>query len=207
MQTNQCKQCRRAGKKLFLKGERCFTVKCALTKKPYTPGAHKILKTNIKLSEYGKLLRAKQELKQMYGISERQFKKYIKEVLKKKEGDKRVLLLKILEKRLDNAIFRAGLTASRRAARQIVSHNHILINNKKVNIPSFEVKKNQIIALKEKSEKSPLFENLTIYLKKHKMPSWLKLNPKNEIEVIDEPQRIDLGNLEEAQIALEFYSR
>src|SRR4030043_988045 len=144
----KCKKCRRAGQKLFLKGERCYSQKCAMVKRPYPPGLHG--KRRSSLSEYGKQLLEKQKIRNTYGVLERQFKKYVLET-KDKAGDKREFLFKKLEKRLDNVIFRAGFAKSRTQARQTVSHGHVLVNSRRMNIPSYEVKVGDVISIKVKS--------------------------------------------------------
>lgn len=205
MKVSQCKICRRIGEKLFLKGERCFTPKCAMIKKPYKPGVHK--KTRVLLSEYGRQLNEKQKIRKTYGLLEKQFKNYVKAAIKEK-GDSRENLMKKLEKRLDNTVFRLGWAKSRNLARQIVSHGHILVNNRKVNIPSYQVKIGDVIALKEKSKKSSLFENLKISLKKYQTPSWLSLNKeKLEGKVVSQPTIEDLGDLSGIGMIIEYYSR
>ena len=148
----KCRQCRRIGEKLFLKGDRCVSTKCALIKKNYPPGIHGAKQTRAKSSEYGKQLREKQKAKRIYGILEKQFRNYFKKAANKKKETGEILL-KILEMRLDNVIYRVGLAKSRNKARQLVSHGHFLINNKKVNIPSYEVNIKDVIKIKQKSEK------------------------------------------------------
>lgn len=206
---SKCKKCRRIGQKLFLKGERCFTPKCPMVKKPYPPGIHgkRRGKRRTALSEYGKQLKEKQRIRTTYGILERQFKRYVKEIMAKK-GDKRQLLLRKLEKRLDNLVFRLGLAKSRSSARQLVSHGHILVNQKKVNIPSYQVKVGDLISLKKKSQKLPLFENLKTSLKKQEIPSWLSLD-KNKLEarVISEVPTDQSRDLQALGIIIEYYSR
>ena len=209
MINKKCKICRRLGIKLFLKGERCFSSKCAIVKKPYSPGQQK-KKKGGPLSEYGKELREKQKLKELYNLRETQFKKYVKEVLsfQGKVEDIGNLLIKKLECRLDNVIFRLGFADSRTQARQLVSHKHFLVNGKTVNIPSYQVRKGDTITIKEKSLKKPIFENLRQKLKKHKMPSWLSLNlEKLEAKVISEPSFIEVSPPVELSSVFEFYSR
>jgi len=143
MINDKCKKCRRAGEKLFLKGEKCFGPKCSLTRKPYAPGKFgkgKRKRPNRGLSEYGIQLRERQKLKFSYGLRERQFFNYLKEANKKGGGDTRAYLLMLFESRLDNVVFRLGFTDSRSQARQIISHGHIMVNNRKVNISSFRTK-------------------------------------------------------------------
>lgn len=143
-----CKQCRREGVKLFLKGERCLT-KCSFDKRPVAPGPH--TNTRKKVSEYGMQLREKQKVRRAYGLLEKQFRLYYEKATKSKEGTGWALL-KMLELRLDNVVYRLGLGSSRTEARQIVNHGHITVNGKKVNIPSYQVNPGDVIAVKEQSK-------------------------------------------------------
>jgi len=202
----RCKICRRLGQKLFLKGERCYSQKCAMIKRPYAPGLHGKT-TRRMLSEYGRQLREKQKVRHTYGLSESQFKKYVQEAAQER-GDKGQILLQRLEHRLDNVVYRLGWAPSRRAARQIVNHGHILVNGEKVNIPSYEVEKGDVIKLKEKSQKSKMFEHLPTILKKYQTPSWLSLDKKKlEGKVIGEPTPEDIGQVADTAAVIEFYSR
>lgn len=202
----KCRQCRRAAAKLFLKGERCYSQKCAMVKRSYPPGIHGKTRRG-RLSEFGQQLVEKQKVKLTYGVREQQFKNYFLRSQREK-GDTRRNLMRHLEMRFDNLIFRAGLAKSRSLARQIVSHRHILIDGQTVNIPSFEVKKGQVIALKEKTKKTALFENIEPVLKNYQPPSWLVLDKgKLEIKVVDAPQESELGDLAPISLIVEFYSR
>lgn len=204
-----CKKCRRAGQKLFLREERCFTAKCAMIKKPYAPGM-KAKKHKSALSEYGTQLAEKQKIRKIYGINERQFRKYFEEATRTK-GDLTDALVAKLETRLDNVIFRLGITGSRAKARQIVSHGHILLNSKKVNIPSINVKKGDMIEIRSGSLKKVLFKDLEAKLKKQTIPLWLSVEGKEEGKF----KAVVLGRPEKSQIELpvdlamivEFYSR
>lgn len=203
-----CKKCRRAGERLFLKGDRCFSPKCAMVKRPDPPGIHaKASRKRGGGSEYAKQLSEKQRLKRIYGIRERQFKKYVKEASEAK-GDTREILMRKLEMRLDNVIFRLGFTKSRTAARQLVNHGHILVAGKKVDIPSSQTKKGQSISLKEKIKKSNLMADLAAVLKKYEPPVWLALDKQAlEGKVLAEPSGADMGNLNAVGLVVEFYSR
>ncbi len=203
---SQCKKCRRAGQKLFLKGERCFGQKCAMIRKPYVPGVHgKSYRRRI--SEYGQQLAEKQKVRHTYGISEQQFKRYFKEIVRQK-GNKEELLARKLENRLDNVVFRLGWARSRRLARQIVSHGHILVNGRKVDIPSYQVKKGAVIKLKERSRKLTLFNDLKAFLKKQEIPQWLSLDrEKLEGKVKTQPKIEDMGKVGELNMIIEYYSR
>jgi len=203
---SKCKKCRRAGQKLFLKGDRCFSQKCAMIRKPYAPGAHGKNRRR-RISEYGQQLIEKQKVRHSYGVSESQFKKYYKEIIGQK-GNKEELLIQKLEIRLDNAVFRLGWASSRRLARQMVSHGHILVNRRKVNIPSCQIKKGDLIQIKEKSKKSALFENLKTSLKKYEVPVWLALDKqKLEAKVQGLPKLEEIGQVGEISMIIEYYSK
>jgi len=148
-----CKQCRREGEKLFLKGERCFTQKCAVVKRSYPPGQHGPASESSRnrMSEYGVQLREKQKAKRLYGILEGQLRNYFLEASQKKSATGETLI-KLLESRLDNAVFRLSLAKSRRKARQIISHGHILVNDKKVTIPSYRVKVGDVIQVGKRAQ-------------------------------------------------------
>ncbi|NQV00958.1 MAG: 30S ribosomal protein S4 [Parcubacteria group bacterium] len=203
---SKCKKCRRAGQKLFLKGERCYSQKCAMIRRPYAPGVHG-KSFRRRMSEYGQQLAEKQKVRYVYGISEHQFKRYFKEIVGQK-GDKEYLFVKKLENRLDNVVFRFGWAQSRRLARQIVNHGHILVNKRKVDIPSYQVKKGDIIKIKEKSKKLALFQNIEAFLKKYEVPEWLSLDKqKIEGEIKDQPKIDNLSEVGEISMIIEYYSR
>lgn len=191
MLENKCKKCRRAGEKLFLRGEKCFGPKCPISRKPYAPGVFG--KTKRKrgkkgLSEYAIQLREKQKMKLTYGIRERQFANYLKEAKKKGKGDAAAYLLELLESRLDNIVFRFGLAESRAKARQIVSHGHITVNNRKVNIPSFRLKTGDKISIRPQSINKGFLKDIDIKLKKYNPPSWIKFDKdKKEGEISGRP--------------------
>jgi len=206
MKEPPCKRCRRAGQKLFLKGERCFTPKCAMVKKPYVPGIHG-KKRRRAMTEYGLQLAEKQKLKIIYGVNERQLKKYFKEAAKAKGVATEVLLAK-LETRIDNVIFRLGFAESRAKARQIVSHGHILLNDRKINIPSIHIKKEDKIKIKNSSLNKPLFNNLETRLKKFSPPVWLSLDKDNwQAIVLALPVEEDMEAPADLQMIVEYYSR
>src|SRR4030042_2079747 len=194
MNVSKCKICRRAGIKLFLRGERCSSQKCPMIKKPYPPGP-KAKKRVKSLSEYGKELREKQKLKNWYNLEEKQFRNYVKDILKArgKVADAGAALIKTLESRLDNVVFKLGFAPSKFAARQMVSHRHLMVNDRPINISSYLVKKGDKISVNPNSLKKTIFQKLSSTLKKYNPPSWLKLDAeKLEAKVIDSP------NLEEA---------
>lgn len=206
MNKAQCKKCRSANQKLFLKGERCFTHKCAMVKKPYAPGVHG-KRRRRSVSEYGAQLAEKQKLSRMYDIKERQFKRYFNEALKEKGvvGDN---LLRKLETRLYNVIFRLGWAESRRKARQLVNHGHISVNNRKVDIPAFGVKIGDIVKVRKISLGLSPFEGLGVKLKKFKTVDWLSLDQgKLEGKVISLPKQEDIKISIDIQMIVEYYSR
>lgn len=201
-----CKKCRRSGEKLFLRGERCFTPKCAMIKKPYPPGIHG-KKRRSALSEYGLQLAEKQKLRKIYNISEAQLRKYFQEASKAKGVATDILLAK-LESRIDNAVFRLGFTESRAKARQIINHGHILLNNKKVNIPSINLRKGDSIKIKKSSLSSILFKELETKLKKYNPPAWLSLNKEDlSAGVLALPAKEDVESNIDLQMIVEYYSR
>ena len=209
MHYDQCKTCRRLGQKLFLKGERCFSPKCAMVKRAYAPGPQRKRRGGAP-SEYKKSLEEKQTLKKWYGLSERQFKRYVNETLEKmgKVDDVAAELIRRLEKRLDNVIFRLGFAKSRVQARQLVSHGYFLINGKPVNIPSYQVKKGDVVALKENKKAKGVFKELLNELKRKEIPAWLDLNKdKLESETIGEPSLDEVKPPAEISLIFEFYSR
>jgi small subunit ribosomal protein S4 len=201
----KCKQCRRIGEKLFLKGDRCDSVKCTLIKKNYPPGIHGAKQQRgAKLSEYGKQLREKQKAKRIYGILEKQFKNYFQKAAKKKK-ETGELLLKTLEMRLDNVIYQIGLVKSRNKARQLVTHGYFSINNKKANIPSYEVKINDVIKIRKQNKK---WEEGDKKLKKDDIPRWLSFNAKeNIIKILNKPKKEDLPQNIDTRLIVEHYSK
>lgn len=200
-----CRLCRRDGEKLFLKGTRCYTPKCAFAKRAFAPGQHGMNKS--KLSNYGVQLREKQKVKWMYGVLERQFRKYF-EVASRKKGVTGRILLQILERRLDNVIFRLGIAASRVQARQIVGHNFIYVNSRRVNIPSFLIDKDDVIELKAKDKAlKKIRENMEI-IKDRTVPSWLEFNSQDlKAKVLRLPEKEDSGSSIEEQLIVELYSK
>ena len=209
MEDNKCKICRRVGEKLFLKGEKCFSPKCPLVKKAYPPG-QKRKRRRRALSEYGKELVEKQKLKNWYNLTERQFRKYVKETLsgRGKVEDTATLLIQTLERRLDNVVFRLGFAPSRSSARQLVSHRHIQVNDKTLNIASFSVKKGDVVKVKESSLSKKMFQVIKTTIKKYTPPTWLSLDSeKLEGKVIAEPNFEEAAPPAEISSIFEFYSR
>lgn len=203
----KCKICRREGKKLFLKGERCNTQKCAVIKKNYPPGTQKSTRRPRRMSEYASQLREKQKLKRIYNLGEGQFKKYFEKALQKR-GLTSELFLRLLEIRLDNVIYRLGFSSSLPQARELINHGHFLVNGRPVNIPSYQVKAGDTITPKKKFLKSTYIEGLKTKLKGHNPPSWLALDLKKmEGKVKSLPSGKDLEAGVDLSMIIEFYSR
>lgn len=205
----KCKLCRREGIKLYLKGEKCYTEKCPLEKRNYPPGQHGFIKRRPKLTTYGLRLREKQKVKRIYGVSEKMFRKYFdeaKRLARLGRGFTGQNLMKILERRLDNVIYRAGIAVSRAQARQIISHGFVLVNNKNVDIPSFLVKMNDVIKFKPKVLN--VIKNHLENSKNSFIPSWLGVDFNNlVIKILREPERNDIEYPIEDNLIVEFYSR
>lgn len=199
---------RRLGEKLFLKGERSHSQKSAMVKKPYPPGIHGRNRAG-KPSEYALQLKSKQRVKNIYRLLEKQFKNYIKNSVASKKEPYGEILNK-LEHRLDNLVFRSGFAQSRDQARQLVNHGHILVNNKRISIPSFEVSIGDEISVREVSKKSPYFSNLMPqWFKGHEAPSWIEVNKeKNTAKMKGHPILEESGiRAEDLQSIIEYYSR
>lgn len=206
-QNTNCDKCRRAQEKLFLKGDKCFSPKCPLTRRNYPPGQHGSKAARARLTPYGVQLKEKQKAKRSYNLRERQFSNYVAKALKSK-GNTVETLLKSLEMRLDNVVYRLGFAKSRDMARQLVNHGHFTVNGKKADIPSFQVLAAQTIGLRPKSLSSRVFENLSQTLSKKDLPAWLSVDAAaltgkvlgypslNEVQMNFDPKKI-----------IEFYSR
>ncbi|MEK7065724.1 MAG: 30S ribosomal protein S4 [Patescibacteria group bacterium] len=209
MTDSKCKICRRAGEKLFLKGEKCFTPKCVFNKKPYPPGrTDSERKHRSILTEYGKQLREKQKVKNTYGVMERQFANYVTAALLQKGTNPSQSLFESLEARLDNVVFRTGLASSRALARQMVSHGHITVNGKKVTIPSYRVRQGDKISVRGGSRRAKLFLETQVKLSKHKAPAWLSLESDNFGGSVTGNPGSDKGELAfNLSSVVEFYSR
>ncbi|MCM8765709.1 MAG: 30S ribosomal protein S4 [Candidatus Omnitrophica bacterium] len=200
-----CRLCRREGMKLFLKGERCMSDKCALSRRTYLPGQHG--KTKPKLSEYALQLREKQKVKRMYGVLERQFKTYFRKASQAK-GVTGEVLLQLLERRLDNVIYALGFSTSRRQARQIVRHGHVQINGKKVDLPSYLVKVNETIKLVGKESFINFIRQNRELSKERPLPAWLELKEdKLEGRVLRLPLRSDIVLPVKESLIVELYSK
>ncbi|WP_312647836.1 30S ribosomal protein S4 [Aminipila sp.] len=198
-----CRLCRREGQKLFLKGERCYSSKCAIEKRNYAPGQHG--QSRKKISEYGLQLREKQKAKRFYGMLETQFRNLFDKAAKKK-GITGENLLIMLESRLDNVVFRMGMASSRKEARQLVTHGHFTLNGKKVDIPSLEVKAGDVIRVKEKSQNSPKFKEMKEMA--ISVPSWITVDiEKLEGKVVAIPRREDIDTPIAEHLIVELYSK
>ena len=200
-----CKLCRRERQKLFLKGQKCFTEKCPVEKKNYPPGQHG-LSRRAKISEYGIQLREKQKIKRQYGLLESQFRNYFTEANRRKgiTGDN---LVKILESRLDNVVYRLGFAPSRKSARQLIKHRHIIVNNRLVDIPSYLLKPGDVIKLKDKSKKLDLVHN-SLKRTKDNVFSWLVVD-KASISgtFVQVPERSEVPLTANEQLVVELYSK
>ncbi|MBR2735280.1 MAG: 30S ribosomal protein S4 [Clostridia bacterium] len=201
-----CRICRREGQKLFLKGERCYSGKCAFSRRSYAPGQHG--QGRKKSSEYGLQLRAKQKARRYYGVLEKQFSHYFDLATKIKEGKTGENLLGILESRLDNVIYRLGWASSRAEARQLVVHKHFRVNGVRVNIPSFLVRTGDVISVDEKSQSNAKIKGVIEANSSHPTPKWLEVNnDKFEAKKIAFPEREDIDLEVEETLIVELYSK
>jgi len=201
-----CRLCRRNLEKLFLKGTKCYTEKCAVTKRAYPPGQHGAGRKQ-KLSNYGIQMKEKQKVKWMYGVLEKQFRRYF-DIASHSKGVTGKVLLQLLERRLDNVVFRMGLAVSRAQGRQAVRHNLIHVNSRRVNIPSFLVSKDDIIEVKAKEgPQKKLRENLELS-KDRSVPAWLEFDPKElKAKVVRLPEKEDIPSTIQEQLIVELYSK
>ncbi len=201
-----CKLCRREGTKLFLKGTRCFSAKCAFEKRSYIPGQHGQGRRS-KLSEYGIQLREKQKVKRMYGVLESQFRNYYERASRQK-GVTGENLLSILESRLDNVIYRLGFAPSRNSARQLVLHRHFTVNGRRVNVPSYRVKPGDIISVQDKSRKLTVVHDSMRKMKDESLVPWLRVDKaKLEGEFLERPARQDMPIDVQENLIVELYSK
>lgn len=200
-----CRICRREGDKLFLKGDRCYTDKCAIARRSYAPGQHG--QGRKKMSEYGSQLREKQKAKRYYGLLEGQFYHYF-ELAEKMQGKTGENLLKLLESRLDNVVYRAGFAMSRPEARQLVSHGHFTVNGKAVNIPSYLVKAGDVVAIVEKSMSSDKIKGVLEANASRPALNWLSVDKnKAQATVVNLPERSEIDLQVEEQLIVELYSK
>lgn len=203
--TARCRLCRRAGTKLMLKGDRCLTSKCAFERRKYPPGQRP--KRGIRITNYLLQIREKQKLKRIYGLMEKQFKNLFN-IAARKKGSTGEILISLLERRLDNVVYRLCFASSRQQARQLVRHGHILVNNKKVDIPSYLVKEGDVISIKEKSRKLyPILKSMG-RLESMPLPEWLSIDPDNFTgKVLRLPERNDVDIPIQEQLIVELYSK
>lgn len=200
-----CRLCRREGEKLFLKGDRCYTNKCAIEKREGQPGQH--AKSRGKFSEYKVQLREKQKIKRMYGLLEKQFRGVF-HFADRMKGVTGTNLLRLLESRLDNMVYRSGFASSRAQARQLVTHGHILVNGKKINIPSYKLKPGDVLSIKEKSKEATKIQESLVQVEARKVPDWIELQKADMQAVIrDLPTRDQLTHPMKEQLVVELYSK
>ena len=200
-----CRLCRREGQKLFLKGARCYTDKCAIARRAYAPGQHG--QARKKQSEYGLQLREKQKAKRFYGVLENQFRTYYEEASRKK-GITGENLLFILESRLDNIVYRLGLATSRAEARQFVTHEHFRVNGKKVNVPSYLIKVGDVISVAQNSKESARFDQILDVTNGRVVPSWLEFDAENLTgKVVALPTREEVDAPVQEHLIVELYSK
>ncbi len=201
-----CRLCRREGMKLFLKGPKCFTDKCPVEKRNFAPGQHG-KDRRAKVVGYGLQLREKQKTKRMYFVLENQFRTYY-ETAARKQGVTGEVLLQQLERRLDNVVYRLGFVVSRRQARQLVRHGHVQVNGRKVNIPSYQVKAGDEIAVRESSRKLPILESAKDFTSHQQPPAWLEVDRDNyKGRVLALPKREDINIPVNEQLIVELYSK
>ena len=203
---SECRQCRREGMKLFLKGNKCSTDKCAFERRNYAPGQHK--DTRSKISDYGKQLREKQKLRRIYGLLERQFRRYY-EAASRKKGVTGEIMLQYLERRLDNVVYRMGLASNRLASRQLINHGHLKVNGRRVDIPSFLVKAGDKIEVKEKSRKlKVIVQAMESVARRGGVAAWMEVNPETLSGVFKSvPNREEVGLPIQEQLIVQLYSK
>ena len=202
----RCRMCRRAGMKLFIKGARCYTDKCAIERRSYAPGEHGKTR-RIKETNYGVQLREKQKVRRMYGVLERQFRNYFEKAAESK-GVTGEVLLQMLERRLDNVVYRLGFAVNRNQARQLVRHGHFVVNDQKVDIPSFLVRPGDEVLVRERSRKLSVISNSLEARKGQTAPAWLELSPERlGGRVLSVPTRDSIPTPVNEQLIVELYSK
>jgi len=205
-----CKLCRREGEKLFLKGERCFTPKCSFEKRDFAPGQHGRMASRMRSnrqSDFARQLRAKQRARRVYGVLERQFRRYYKTALKRR-GLTGLSLLQILESRLDNIVYRLGFASSRAQARLLVTHGHFVVNDRRTDVPSMLLKEGDIISVRDGSMKTNYFKELNETAEKRTTPEWLVRDSKNLTGTVQRmPERVEIDGSLNEQLIVEYYSR
>lgn len=203
-----CKLCRRQEEKLYLKGEKCYTDKCPVSRRPYAPGAHgKRGQFRRKTSDYGLQLREKQKARRIYGLLEAQFRRYFS-TAERQQGVTGTNLLRMLETRLDNVIHRLGIGSSRNQARQMVLHGHVEVNGRKVNVPSYQVRAGDVVAIRERSRRMAEFRDLPQVLEGRAGPEWLSFDAAHlSARVMSMPSREAIDTPLREQLIVEYYSR
>ncbi|RJR32178.1 30S ribosomal protein S4 [Candidatus Parcubacteria bacterium] len=203
----KCKQCRRAGEKLFLKGERCISAKCAILKRNYPPGIHGS-KGSRYTTSFGAQLKEKQKAKRYYGILERQFRNYYVKTIKKK-GNTAELLLQALEMRFDNVVYKLGISKSRNQSRQLINHGIFLVNGKSVNIPSYQIKAKDLITIKPQYQDLKIFQSFKEKKgEDEEIPSWISFDQKKlEAKILNRPSLNDIKSIFNPTLIVEFYSK
>lgn len=202
-----CRQCRREGSKLYLKGDRCYSDKCAFSRRGYAPGQHGQGQARKKVSEYGIQLREKQKTRRIYGLLERQFRNYF-EKAERQKGITGENLLVLLERRLDNVAFRLGFASSRTQSRQLVRHGHFAVNGRRVDIPSFLVKAGDVVTVAEASKDAPVMKEMAEGLATKTVPAWLELNAAGlSGKVLRYPTREEIDVPVQEHFIVELYSR
>jgi len=200
-----CRLCRREGAKLYLKGDRCYSDSCSFTKRSYAPGRHG--QARKKVSEYGLQLREKQRARRVYGVLEGQFRTYFDKADRQK-GITGENLLVLLERRLDNVVYRLGFAASRTQARQLVRHRHFTVNGKRVDIPSYQIKPGDVIQVKETSKQSPLIKEIAEAVTTKTTPAWLEVQAEEMIgKIVRYPNRDEIDTPIQEHLIVELYSR
>ena len=200
-----CRLCRREGAKLYLKGDRCYSDSCSFTKRSYAPGQHG--QARKKVSEYGLQLREKQRARRVYGVLEGQFRTYFDKADRQK-GITGENLLVLLERRLDNVVYRLGFAASRTQARQLVRHRHFTVNGKRVDIPSYQIKPGDVIQVKETSKQSPLIKEIAEVVTTKTTPAWLEVQAEEMIgKIVRYPNRDEIDTPIQEHLIVELYSR
>jgi len=205
-----CKLCRREGEKLFLKGERCFTSKCSFEKRNFAPGQHGRMASRMRSnrqSDFARQLRAKQRARRVYGVLERQFRRYYTTALKRR-GLTGLSLLQILESRLDNIVYRLGFASSRAQARLLVTHGHFVVNDRRTDVPSMLLKEGDVISIREGSMKTNYFKSLNEVADSRTAPEWLVRDSKNLTGTVQRmPERVEIDGSLNEQLIVEYYSR
>ena len=202
-----CRLCRREGVRLYLKGERCFSGKCAIEKRPYPPGEHGQKRTRRRVSDYGIQLREKQKLRRIYGILERQFRRYFAQATRR-SGVTGEALLQFLERRLDNVVWRLGFASSRALARQLVSHGHFTVNDRRVNIPSYQVRQGDTVAVTGSSRSLPPIISSVATAGGRRLPPWLEIEgDAMRGAVLSLPARDEIDTQIQEELVVEYYSR